>query len=278
MLDIPKHYKIAMRSAVLAAEEIMRIYQHGFHAEYKKDGSPVTEADLASSKIINHELEGTGIPVIGEEKINLPFEERKIWTENWCVDPLDGTKEFLKRNGEFCVNIAHIVEGKSVFGIIAEPCKERMIFGGKGRGVFVWNYAENPEMNVFSIVLSSQVLTEKVTWIGSRSHESADAQWVEHLSKTFSSVEKIPKGSAIKFFDLALGYAQIYPRFAPTMEWDIAAGQAILEELGGNVLSVETSLPLEYNKESLFNPFFVAKTAAFLSRENKHKTLSSDIK
>lgn len=269
MVEIPKQYQIAMRAAVLGADEIMRIYLKGFEAQYKNDGSPVTEADLASSAIIQSELEKTNIPIIGEEKINVAFEERKHWTENWCVDPLDGTKEFLKKNDEFCINIAHIVKGQAVFGIIAEPCKNRMIFGGKNEGVFIWNYKENPEMNVFERVENTEKLNQAIVWIGSRSHESADAEWVEKLSKTFQSIQKIPKGSALKFFDLAFGVAHIYPRFAPTMEWDIAAGQAILEALGGNVLSADTGLALQYNKESLFNPFFVAKTAAFLEHENK---------
>jgi 3'(2'), 5'-bisphosphate nucleotidase len=277
MPEFPSQYLVAMRAAVEAANEIMRIYERGFEAEFKTDGSPVTEADLASSKILYSALQETGIPIIGEEKINLPFEERNSWTENWCVDPLDGTKEFLKRNGEFCINIAHVVDGKAVYGIIADPCVGRMIVGGKGKSVYIWNYAKNPEMTIFEPVNINLVLENAITWIGSRSHESADAKWVESLTKQFNSIKKIPKGSAIKFFDLAIGEAHIYPRFAPTMEWDIAAGQAILEELGGTVISVESGKPLTYNKESLFNPFFVAKTAAFIERENNHTPISPEI-
>lgn len=272
MQAIPEVYQIAIEATIAASKEILCIYELGFETNIKHDGSPVTEADLAASKIISSILEKTGIPIIGEERDKLPFETRKLWKENWCVDPLDGTKEFIKRNGEFCVNIAHIENEKPVFGIINEPCKGRIIFGGKETGVFLWDYLISSDLSTAEEITNDFKLESAVTWIGSRSHESADAKWVEELSKTFQTVKKIPKGSAIKFFDLAIGNAQIYPRYAPTMEWDIAAGQAILEALGGCVLSAETGLPLSYNKESLYNPHFVAKTASFLAHEAEIKS------
>ncbi len=275
MQSIPKEYLIAMEATIEASAEILRFYNSGFETEMKSDGSPVTEADLASSKIISSHLEKTGIPIIGEELEKTPFEIRKTWTQNWCVDPLDGTKEFVKQNGEFCINIAHVKNGISVFGILTEPCKRRMIFGGKETGVYLWNFEEDPNKENIRKIISDTSLGDEVVWIGSRSHESADASWVEHLSRTFQTVKKISKGSAIKFFDLALKNAHIYPRFAPTMEWDIAAGQAILEALGGTVVSAESGLPLTYNKSSLYNPHFVAKTAGFIAREEYIKSLQS---
>jgi 3'(2'), 5'-bisphosphate nucleotidase len=275
MKKIPDNYLLALNATIEAAAEILRIYKKGFHAETKKDGSPVTEADLASSKIINDHLKTTNIPVIGEEIINLPYEERKTWTENWCVDPLDGTKEFLKRNGEFCINIAHVKHEKAVFGIINEPCRERIIFGGSEYGVFIWKYLDDPEMTSLEEIKKIVSLDQHIIWIASRSHKTEDANWVEGLTKSFSSVQKLAKGSAIKFFDLALGNAHIYPRFAPTMEWDIAAGQAILEALGGTVHDAETGMPLHYNKPSLYNPYFVAKTGCFIEHEKKFGSLHS---
>lgn len=272
MQKIPDIYLIAIKATLVAAEKILRVYKTAFHAELKKDGSPVTEADLLSSKIIHAHLAETGLPIIGEERINLPYSERKNWEQNWCVDPLDGTKEFVARNDEFCINIAHIVKGKSVFGIINEPCKARIIFGGTATGVFLWHYKTDPEMSAVQEVKGNHTCGEQITWIASRRHKSADAAWVNGLTDTFSSIQKVAKGSAIKFFDLALGSAQIYPQFAPTMEWDIAAGQAILEALGGSIHSVEDGKPLVYNKESLYNPYFVAKTGSFIHYE---KSLSS---
>lgn len=275
MKDFPLHYRIAIQAAIEASAAILEIYHKGFHTEFKSDGSPVTEADLCSSKIIAGQLAKTDIPIIGEERINLPFEERQHWTQNWCVDPLDGTKEYIKRNGEFAVNIALIENHKSIFGLIAEPCKGRMIAGGKGLGVFLWDYKNDPEMNNIKQVNNLLVLEDKIVWIGSRSHPSADENWEKQLERDFNHVDKITKGSAIKFFELAQEIAHIYPRFAPTMEWDIAAGQAILEELGGTIISAQDQLPMTYNKPSLFNPHFIAKTNAYLIREKKFSTLRS---
>jgi 3'(2'), 5'-bisphosphate nucleotidase len=140
MKNFPLHYQIALQAAIDASDAILEIYHKGFDTIIKSDGSPVTEADITSSKIISNHLAKTNIPIIGEERVNLAFEERKKWTRNWCVDPLDGTKEFVKRNGEFAVNIALIEKQKAIFGLIAEPCKGRMIVGGKGLGVFLWDF------------------------------------------------------------------------------------------------------------------------------------------
>jgi 3'(2'), 5'-bisphosphate nucleotidase len=275
MINLSPPYKIAIQAALDASEAILQIYQKDFQTDFKADGSPVTEADLTSSKIISKELSKTGIPIIGEERVNLPYEERHKWSQNWCVDPLDGTKEFVKRNGEFAINIALIENHKAIFGLITEPCKGRMILGGKGMGVFLWDFKNDPEMSNYQRINNTFVLENEVVWIGSRSHPSADLNWENELERDFKSINKIAKGSAIKFFELAQENAHIYPRFAPTMEWDIAAGQAILEELGGTILNAEDQTPMQYNKPSLFNPHFVAKTKAYLAREKKFSTLRS---
>jgi 3'(2'), 5'-bisphosphate nucleotidase len=275
MRDFPINYKTALAAAVDASRAILEIYHKGFETKFKSDGSPVTEADLSSSKIISSHLYKTDIPIIGEERVNLEFEERKNWKQNWCVDPLDGTKEFVKRNGEFAVNIALIEDHKPIFGLIAEPCKGRIIAGGKGLGVYIWEYETDPDMELIVKISNTKTIEDEVVWIGSRSHPSADVNWEKILEINFSKVAKIAKGSAIKFFELTQENANIYPRFAPTMEWDIAAGQAIIEELGGTVVNAETLEPLTYNKKSLFNPNFVAKTKAYLIREKKFNTLRS---
>lgn len=275
MVNFPSEYKIALQSAIAACQEILEIYSKDFTTEYKNDGSPVTIADLNSSKIIQQFLEKTGIPIVGEEKINTAYSERKKWTKNWCVDPLDGTKEFVKRNGEFAVNIALIENHKPIFGVIAEPCKGRLIAGGKGLGVYLWDFITDPFQKNSQQIQASDKPDNTVVWIGSRSHPGADSNWEKQLLQNYNQVEKITKGSAIKFFDLAQDKAHVYPRFAPTMEWDIAAGQAILEELGGTVISIEDHLPLRYNKEVLFNPHFIAKTKGFLIQEKKFSTLRS---
>ncbi|MFA7274941.1 MAG: 3'(2'),5'-bisphosphate nucleotidase CysQ [Crocinitomicaceae bacterium] len=273
MKNFPERYRVAMNAAIVAGERILEIYDSPFDSTLKDDGSPVTIADLASSSIIIDLLTSTEIPIIGEEKINLPFAERKDWSLNWCVDPLDGTKEFIKKNGEFAVNIALIEKHQAIFGLITEPCKGRMIAGGLGLGVHIWDYINDPEMTTVLTIQNSLKMDDSIVWIGSRSHPNFDKNWITRLEEAFVSVEKISKGSALKFFDLALEDAQIYPRFAPTMEWDIAAGHALLRELGGTIVSLETGKELEYNKESLFNPHFVAKTNAFLEREKKFSTL-----
>lgn len=264
MIDWPEHYKVALKAALDASGEIMRIYETPFDTEIKTDGSPVTTADLASSKLISTALRTTGISIIGEELEKRDYVFRKEWNQVWIVDPLDGTKEFIKRNGEFAVNIALVEDRNPTFGVIAGPVERRMLVGGKDIGCFEfgfddfdfperWNRLERPPLN------------QPIVMAGSRSHHSgAVLQLINQLKEKYEDVRFVKKGSSLKFFDLAFGNADIYPRFAPTMEWDIAAGQAILEALGGSVVHAETNVPLTYNKENLFNPYFIAKTHAFM--------------
>ncbi len=268
MQSLPPNYLIALRASIEAAEKIMEIYTIGFEAEYKADGSPVTSADLASSEIIENYLSKTGIPITGEETAKQPYHERKLWEELWCVDPLDGTKEFVKRNGEFCVNIAFIRQKKPVFGIIASPTSRRLIFGGLETGVFECSF-EDLEHNVRWGQINGQLKQNApIVMAASRSHHSSnDLKFIDDLKTIHGEVDFIKLGSALKFFHLARGEADVYPRFAPTMEWDIAAGQAILEGVGGKVVHAERNEPLYYNKEDLTNPFFVAQSCA-LAKES----------
>ena len=210
-------------------------------------------------------LKPTGIPIIGEEQEHAPLEERSKWTGNWCVDPLDGTRMFLKRNDEFSVNIAHIVTGKTVFGIIGDPVNNRILFGGKNTGVFICEFKDIRNQDNWKTIAPFNELNNPVTVTCSRSYTHGSGfKYMQQLEKQFGELHYIHRGSSLKFFDLAQGKADIYPRFAPTMEWDIASGQAILEALGGSIVTVRDNKPLRYNKESLYNPKFIAKTHAIL--------------
>lgn len=243
----------------------MEVYQSDFNSELKEDGSPLTLADQASSNIIQKHLASTNIPITEEETIKADFNIRKTWESSWCVDPLDGTKEFIKRNGEFAVCIALIEHEAPIFGVIASPVKEELIFGGKSFGVFICSFGNFSDATRWTEIKPSLQVNNPLRTLVSRSHPSdvGDAFHLK-LKANFSEMTNTSKGSALKFFDLALGEADVYPRFAPTMEWDIAAGQAILEALGGGVFDAITGLPLCYNKEDLINPFFIAQTAGFM--------------
>lgn len=268
LIKLKSEYMIAMQASVAASKKIMEFYDKGFQTDYKSDGSPVTQADLAASEIIDSYLIPTGIPITGEETVKTPYSERISWTESWCVDPLDGTKEFVKQNGEFAVNIALIRKGKPVFGLIASPVEKRILFGGKETGVFMtgMNDWDNPEN--WTELLDPYLINKPLVVTCSRSHHSGPVlQFLNDLKDIHSEIEFIKKGSSLKFFDLALGNADAYPRYAPTMEWDIAAGQAILEGLGGSVVHAQTHEPLRYNKDNLTNPYFIAKTKALIEFE-----------
>jgi len=239
----------------------MQVYEQDFESQDKQDGSPVTAADLAASEQIEKILAPLGIPITGEETDKAPYEERQNWQQCWCVDPLDGTKEFIKRNGEFAVNIALIENGKPVFGLIAAPVKEEILLGSIETGVFVLHFKDVDQIENWRQLGIPLKINNPLVMTCSRSHHSGPVlQFINELKVQNQEIDFIKKGSALKFFDLATGAADVYPRFAPTMEWDIAAGQAILEALGGSVVHAETGEPLHYNKANLVNPYFIART------------------
>lgn len=249
----------AVQAAKNAAAVILDIYNRPFEIEYKKDRSPVTEADKNSSRIILNELKKTGIPVISEEEIIPDFEVRKNEDYIWIVDPLDGTKEFIRKNGEFCICIALVYKGNPIFGLIASPTSGFMLIGGKSIGAFYFPF-DSPDYFDDTHKVPHLSLNKTKTVAYSRSHFSQKAQRImDSLTHQYGPLQYIKKGSALKFIDLALGKADFYPRLAPTMEWDIAAGQAIYEAVGGEVLDFTNFEPLQYNKADLYNPFFIAK-------------------
>lgn len=257
-------YRLAIRAAIAASERIMSFYTSSFHSRSKADGSPVTEADLASSLCISEILMKTNIPIIDEESEEVAYETRQHWARCWCVDPLDGTKEFIKKNGEFAVNIALIENHRPIFGLIASPVKREIILGSSDFGVYLLSFENENEMASWKKLEPQEVRSKGFNLITSRTHYSGPIQkFVNSIEDRFGSFGTLQKGSSLKFFDLAENRASIYPRFAPTMEWDIAAGQAILEALGGKVVHVEDFTPLTYNKAKLKNPHFIALTRDF---------------
>ncbi len=266
MMKLENKYTTALYAAIDASKIIMGIYENDFDTIIKDDGSPLTKADLASTKEIHKHLEPLNIPITGEETEKTPFSQRKNWEECWCIDPLDGTKEFINRNGEFAVNIALLRNGKPIFGLIASPVQRIMFFGGKEVGVFKMSFEDVATPERWEEVSDPVKINDPMVMTCSRSHHSGPVlQFINELKKISPTIEFAKKGSSLKFFDLARGTADAYPRFAPTMEWDIAAGQAILEALGGSVVHAETGLPLYYNKENLTNPYFIAKTKPLLA-------------
>lgn len=260
---IEELYPFALKAAVEASLSILDIYANHFETEIKKDGSPVTIADITSAKIINQILHQTNIPIINEETDELPYDKRKNWTKVWSVDPLDGTKEFVKKNGEFVVNIALIENQKPIIGIIAHPLTRKILFGGPSIGAYFIDFQNIDEKNNWERLEIASQYNKPLMMACSRSHHSGHVlKIINKYKANHHEVDFIKMGSALKFFELAKGNADFYPRFAPTMEWDIAAGDAILQALGGKVLHAETGEPLKYNKDNLTNPYFVAYTAA----------------
>jgi 3'(2'), 5'-bisphosphate nucleotidase len=264
LTQIPEIYLTAMSASIEASSAIMEIYRTGIEINTKEDGSPVTQADLASCAIISRHLKSTNIPIVGEELEELDFSIRSLWQENWLVDPLDGTKMFILKNDEFSINIAHIVDGTPAFGIITSPVEQKILIGGPEYGVFTLSFDDITSPNKWTPITATDKMNQPLVVTCSRRFYGTSYSFIEELEKKYGKVDYIKKGSALKFFDLAEGNADLYARFAPTMEWDIAAGQAILSSLGGEIHSMESNTILNYNKESLYNPHFLAKTKAFL--------------
>ncbi len=261
---ITKNLEIAINAAIDGGEEIMKIYQKEFEVEIKDDNSPLTIADKNANTIINKYLVDTNIPIISEENKQIAYDERKDWVDCWIVDPLDGTKEFVKRNGEFTVNIALVENGKPVLGVIYVPVSKTLYYGDSNQGyankiTLKSHQVSLSELQNDSTAIKADDTTQQVIKVvGSRSHMNDDTlAYVKKLEQQGQSTEIVSKGSSLKFCLVAEGHAHVYPRFAPTMEWDTAAGQAICEAVGLQVISQETQEPLLYNKKNLLNPWFL---------------------
>jgi len=242
-----------------AGEAIMEIYgEDDFAVEMKDDKSPLTAADKASHEVIVAGLRKhfPDIPILSEEGADIPYEERKNWQRFWLVDPLDGTKEFIKRNGEFTVNIALIENQTPVIGVVYVPVQEKMYSGIVGTGAWLEAKALTlkPQASSLKPLHVRSIDPERgLTVVMSRSHPSPE---LEEYLKGINVAEALPVGSSLKLCVVAEGTADLYPRLGPTMEWDTAAGHAVVVAAGGRVETSEGE-PLRYNKEKLLNPFFV---------------------
>jgi 3'(2'), 5'-bisphosphate nucleotidase len=277
----------AIQAAKAAGDAILTVYRGEFDVEYKEDHSPLTIADQRAHRIIKEHLSGGGlqqIPLLSEEGKSIPYEVRRRWEHFWLVDPLDGTKEFVRRRDEFTVNIALIRGGKPILGVVLVPAKDLLYFAMEKLGSFkierpeaAWGRdqgltpAPSGESLLEKFLHSAQPLPlvragcagkHRLTVIGSRSHgtEALD-DFVRTAEQRFKEVELISAGSALKFALVAEGKGDLYPRFGPTMEWDTAAGQCLVEQSGGTVLDLAEQMPLTYNKKELLNPYFICRAA-----------------
>lgn len=254
----------ALFAAVEAGKEILKIYTTGtdFEVESKEDQSPLTIADKASHRIIADLLSGE-YPILSEEGRSIPWEERKEWKRFWLVDPLDGTKEFIKRNGEFTVNIALIEDGNPIMGVIYVPVSGALYYGDEN-GSFECkvepqeaDYLDRIEEN--SIPLPYQKTTDNYIIVGSRSHLNRETEeYIQSVDKKGRPLEMVGIGSSLKFCLVASGKADLYPRLGPTMEWDMAAGHAIAKFAGMKVCQYNNQ-PMKYNKKELLNPWFIVE-------------------
>lgn len=243
---------IAIRAAEAASKEILQVYNSSdFQVDVKSDNSPLTLADNKSHAIIESFLKETGLPILSEEGKDIPYETRRHWKHFWLIDPLDGTKEFIKRNGEFTVNIALIENQTPILGVVAVPVTGDIYYAYQGGGAC----HRRPDFESPLGTRTSADLTKKgLRIVASRSHMNEET---ENFIQKLHSPQLISAGSSLKFMLLASGAADVYPRFAPTMEWDTAAPHAILNEIGLHVYQQGSDLALLYNKPDLLNPHFI---------------------
>ena len=265
ILEMDHLLDIAIQAALDAGKEILEVYgKADFGVEIKADASPLTLADQNSHVAIMKLLAKTDVPVLSEEGKSIDFNERKNWTWLWIVDPLDGTKEFIKRNGEFTVNIALVNGQDPVAGIIYVPVTNQLYVGAAGKGAYLINIANDQKISWAELQSKGSALPIKgeraFTVVGSRSHMSPETEiYFKGLEEKHGKMDIISKGSSLKLCMVAEGKADVYPRFAPTMEWDTAAGHAIATAAGFRVLKHTEDGPLKYNKEDLLNPWFIVK-------------------
>ncbi len=255
---------VAIQAALKAGAEILKLYDTNFAVEHKDDNSPLTLADKNANEVINGFLKPTQIPIISEENKQLDYSERKGWDRCWIVDPLDGTKEFIKRNGEFTVNIALVENGNPVLGVIYVPVSKELYFttsdGNTSKKITV-SSEEDPVDELFRNAkeIRPRETPSVVRIVGSRSHLNEDTKnFIAEIEKQ-NQVAIVSKGSSLKFCLVAEGLADIYPRYAPTMEWDTAAGQTICKAVGVSVIDQSTGKPMIYNKPNLLNNYFVVR-------------------
>ena len=255
---------LCLFSVIKAGKEILKIYNNDITVEYKSDLSPITAADKSAHDVIVEHLSQTPYPILSEEGMDINFHERLCWECYWLIDPLDGTKEFINRNGEFTVNIALINNGVPVFGIVYAPVLKILYIGIAEEGAWKVELENDKFPDKWKIKKNQfpikQPSNKCFTVVASRSHTTIETNnFIAELEKIHGQLEFISMGSSLKLCLVAEGKADIYPRLAPTMEWDTAAGDAITRSAGCKVVQFDNGEPLRYNKENLLNPWFIVK-------------------
>lgn len=254
----------AIHAAVLAGKKIMEVYASiDFVVDIKEDQTPVTSADRNAHDEILKNIESTGLPVLSEEGIHLSYSERKNWDLFWLIDPLDGTKEFIKRNDEFTVNIALIQNDQPIAGVVYAPATGEIYAGIPETGAFkLVNPDENctfQSMQLSGIKLPEKTGRNEFTIVVSRSHMNQKTkEYIETIQEEHESFQLINMGSSLKMCMVAEGTANVYPKLGTTMEWDTAAAHAILKASGKNIFLTDLKTEIRYNKENLQNPHFIA--------------------
>ena len=239
-----------LKIADVASEKVMSIYMTDFKVDYKADESPITAADIASHNVIVEGLRNLSqdIPILSEEGAEIPWSERKHWQRFWLIDPIDGTKDFTQRTDEFTVNIALIENGEPILGVVTAPALKEAYWGLRGQGA----YKRDNTGHVQRITVAEPGEAKRV--VASKNHLNEDTKaFIDKLG----AHELVQAGSSLKFCKIAEGHADIYPRLAPTCEWDTGAAHAVLLAAGGKVETLEGK-PLQYGKEDVLNPHFVA--------------------
>lgn len=244
---------VAIEAVIEAGEEILKVYYSDFEVYTKKDESPVTTADLVSNKIIQDYLSQTQIPILTEEEDFGEYALRKDLPLLWVLDPLDGTKEFINKEKDFAINIALIANKKPIFGLIYIPFKKEIYYAVEGKGTFLLKNNQKIKLPIIS-------KRNNYVFLKSRSHPDAKLEkYIQELQKKHTKLEVKVVGSSVKFCEIALGNADEYTRFNPTMEWDTAAGQVIVSEIGKQLIDLSTGKEMVYNRENLKNSGFTVK-------------------
>ena len=268
MMNIENLTLKAITACISGGAEIMSVYNTEFDFELKNDNTPLTLADKKCNKKIEEILSNLKIPILSEEGKPTDFNDRKKWKYLWIVDPLDGTKEFIKKNDEFTVNVALINNNKPIIGVIYVPVKNILYFSNENIGSYKLSISPVELKNISSIenLISNSIklpITKninKYVIVASRSHMSKETEkFVKDKSQKNKNIEIISVGSSLKICMVAEGKADVYPRLAPTMEWDVAAGHAIAKYSGFKILNFENGEELTYNKDNLLNPFFIVE-------------------
>lgn len=270
-MDIKTIFPVVLK----AGKEILSVYQEEVEVSYKDDSSPLTEADRRSHEVLVEGLQALypEIPILSEEDAKISFEVRKEWKQYWLIDPLDGTKEFIKKNGEFTVNVALVENNTPIYGVVYAPVTGELYWGVEGEGAWKAEASsENGYVGEAQTLPLFQQDPDKVVVVASRSHSSPETvaflDQVEQLEPN-RELEVLSRGSSLKLCMVAEGKAELYPRLAPTMEWDTAAADAVVRGAGGVVYHYPHENFMQYNKENLLNPFFVVVSSQFSRKKAK---------